>query len=66
MMLSASLTVTNSRYCCLNSILHTRINASVWYAVFPTEKLNDLFVHSPTRGACCPIGSAALFITSTH
>ena len=66
MTLLTNLTHTNSGYCCLNSTLHTRINASAWYAVISTEILNDLFVHSPNRGACCPIGSAALFITSTH
>ncbi len=32
----------NSGYCCLNSTLHTRINALAWYAVISTETLNDL------------------------
>ena len=61
-----NLTYINSGYCCLNSARYTRINAFAWYAVISTEMLNGLFVHSPNRGACCPIGSAALFITSTH
>ena len=56
---------TNSGYCCLNSTSHTWISALAWYAVISFETLNDL-VYSPNRGACCPIGSAAPLIKSTH
>ena len=52
---------SNSRYCCLNSILHAWINALAWCAVISNEMLNDLFVHSPNRGACCPVWVSSSF-----
>ena len=55
-----SLTHTNSGYCCLNSTLHTRINASAWYAVIYTKILNDLFVHSPIGELLAPWGRRLL------
>ena len=66
MTLPIKLTNTNSGYCCLNSTLHTRINASAWYAVFSTEILNDLFVHSPNGELVAPWGRRLFFTLSTH
>lgn len=53
---------SNSRYCCLNSTRHTRINALAWYAVISTEMLMDLFVNSPNRELVVPLGQQ-LFLT---
>lgn len=61
-----SLMYSNSGYCCLNSTLHTRINACAWYAVISPETLNDLSSLTQPGSLLPRLGQLLLLIKSTH